>query len=93
VKVGALVVGRVDRVLVAEGDAVKLGQVLAHVEAEPLRQRVSEVQALKESASAQVEYARTKLLRTEHLWKDGISAKQEVDDARAQLAAAESALK
>ena len=37
VKVGALVPGRVDRVFVAEGDAVKVGQPLAHVEAEPLR--------------------------------------------------------
>ena len=37
VKVGALVPGRVNRVFVAEGDAVKSGQALAHVEAEPLQ--------------------------------------------------------
>ena len=42
VKVGALVAGRVDRVFVAEGDAVKVGQPLAHVEAEPLVQNVSQ---------------------------------------------------
>jgi RND family efflux transporter MFP subunit len=93
VKVGALVVGRVDRVFVAEGDAVKVGQPLAHVEAEPLRQNVSQAQAQKQTSQAALENARVKLARTERLYKDGISARQEVDDARAALVAAESALK
>jgi RND family efflux transporter MFP subunit len=93
VKVGALVSGRVDQVLVAEGDKVRIGQVLAHVEAQPLREHVTEIDAQKESASAALENARTRLARTEKLWRDGISARQEVDDAKAQLVAAESALK
>jgi RND family efflux transporter MFP subunit len=93
VKVGALVAGRVDRVVVAEGDAVKVGQVLAHVEAQPLHDRVVEADAQREEAHAQLDNARTRLARSERLWKDGISARQEVDDARAQLVAAESALK
>jgi RND family efflux transporter MFP subunit len=93
VKVGALVAGRVDRVFVAEGDPVKLGAPLAHVEAEPLRQHLSEADAQKTTAHAALDNARTRLVRTERLWKDGISAKQEVDDARAAMVAAESALK
>ena len=93
VKVGALVAGRVDRVFVAEGDPVKAGQPLAHVEAQPLKDRVTESEAQKESSRAQVENARARLARTEKLWKDGIASKQEVDDARAQLVAQESALK
>jgi RND family efflux transporter MFP subunit len=93
VKVGALVPGRVDRVMVAEGDPVKPGQVLAHIEAQPLREHLSETEAQKEQARALLENARTRLARTEKLWKDGIAARQEVDDARAQLVAAESALK
>lgn len=93
VKVGALVVGRVDRVLVAEGDVVKIGQPLAHVEAEPLQQNVSQAQAQRAQAMAALENARTHLSRSERLFKDGIAARQEVDDARAALVAAESAVK
>jgi RND family efflux transporter MFP subunit len=92
VKVGALVAGRVDRVLVAEGDVVKVGQVLAHVEAQPLRDRVTETDAQKVGARAALENARTRLARTERLFKDGIASKQEVDDARAAQVAAESAV-
>ncbi len=93
VKVGALVAGRVDRTFVAEGDVVRVGQVLAHVEAQPLHERVTEVEAQKEQARAALENARTRLARTEKLWKDGISSRQEVDDTRAALVAAESAVK
>jgi RND family efflux transporter MFP subunit len=88
VKVGALVPGRVDRVFVAEGDAVKSGQALAHVEAEPLRQNVSQAQAQREHASAELQNAKTKLERAERLYRDGIAAKQEVDDARARAQSA-----
>src|SRR5260370_1298713 len=93
VKVGALVPGRVDRIYVAEGDPVRVGQVLAHIESQPLKERLSEVEAQQVHARAALENARTKLARTERLWKDGIAARQEVDDARAALVAAESALK
>jgi RND family efflux transporter MFP subunit len=93
VKVAALVPGRVDRVFVAEGDPVKVGQPLAHVEAEPLKQNVSQATAQREHAAAELQNARTKLERAERLYKDGIAAKQEVDDARAAVVAAESGLK
>lgn len=93
VKVGALVSGRVNAVFVAEGDAVKVGQPLAHIEAEPLRQNVSQAQAQRERAAADVQNAKTKLERAERLYRDGIAAKQEVDDARAAVVAADSALK
>src|SRR5258706_14282597 len=61
VKVGALVPGRVDRVFVAEGERVRAGQPLAHVEAEPLRQHLVETDAQRESARAAVDNARVKL--------------------------------
>ena len=93
VKVGALVPGRVDRLFVAEGDVVKPGQPLAHVEAEPLVQNVSQAAAQREHASAELQNARTKLDRAQRLFADGIAAKQEVDDARAAVVAAESGLK
>jgi RND family efflux transporter MFP subunit len=93
VKVGALVAGRVDQVFVSEGDPVRIGQALAHIEAQPLKDRVTEAEAQKVNAQAASENARTKLSRAQKLFKDGIASKQEVDDARAALVAAESAEK
>jgi membrane fusion protein, multidrug efflux system len=93
VKVGALVPGRVDQVFVSEGDAVKVGQPLAHVEAQPLRDRVTETDAQRVQAAAAADNARTRLARAEKLYQDGIASRQEVDDARAALVAAESAVK
>lgn len=93
IKIGALVAGRVDQVLVAEGDVVKAGQLLAHVEAQPLRDRLLEADAQKEQSQAALTNARLRLQRAEKLWKDGISARQEVDDAQAEVAAALSSSK
>lgn len=93
VRVGALVSGRVDQVFVAEGQAVKVGQALAHIEAQPLRDRVTETSAQHTLTEAALENARTRLARSEKLWRDGITSKQEVDDARAALVAADSAAK
>lgn len=93
VKVGSLVQGRVDRMFVAEGDPVKSGQVLAHVEAGPLKERLAETEAQRAQATSALENARTRLARTELLFKNGIAAKQEVDDAQAAAVAAESAVK
>jgi RND family efflux transporter MFP subunit len=90
VKVGALEAGRVDRVYVAEGDFVRVGAVLAHVEAQPLKDRIAETGAQRVEASAVLDNAQTKLARAEHLWKDGIVARQEVDDAKTALVAAQS---
>jgi RND family efflux transporter MFP subunit len=93
VKVGALVPGRIDRVLVAEGDPVRPGQALATVEARSLQDRLAETEAQAELANAALDAAEKRLARTEHLLKDGIASKQEVDDARAAAATAASALK
>ncbi len=93
VKVGALAAGRVDRVFVAEGDQVVAGQPLAHIEAQPYRNRVSETDAQREQSKAALENARARLTRTERLFTNGIASKQEVDDVRAAVVAAESAVK
>jgi len=93
IKIGALVAGRVDQVFVAEGDSVKAGQLLAHVEAQPLRDRLLEADAQKEQSLSALANARLRFQRAEKLWKDGISARQEVDDARAEVVSAESSVK
>ena len=93
VKVGSLVPGRVDQVLVAEGDVVKPGQPIAHVEARPLRENLTSAEAERDNARAALENARTRLARSEKLFHDGIASKQEVDDNRAALVAAESTVR
>ncbi len=89
VKVGALVQGRVEQLFVAEGDVVRVGQPLAHIEAQPLKDRVIASTANGADAEAQLTNARTRLGRSTKLWKDGIAPRQEVDDAEAQVVAAQ----
>src|SRR5207302_260763 len=76
VKVGALVAGRVDRLFVGEGDRVRAGEPLAHVEARPMREHLAEVEAQQQQARAALENARIRLSRSEALFKHGIAAKQ-----------------
>src|SRR5438874_12968180 len=58
-----------------------------------MRQNESKASAQREHAGAELQNAKTKLERAERLFRDGIAAKQEVDDARAAVVAAESGLK
>lgn len=92
VKVSALVAGRVNAVPVAEGDAVARGQVIAELDRQPLVDQRRQAAAAVEQAKAQVENARLNLQRNQQLFERGIAAGKEVEDARAQSAAAQSAL-
>jgi RND family efflux transporter MFP subunit len=92
VKVSALVAGRVNTVTVAEGDAVRQGQVIAQLDRQPLEDQRRQAAAAVEQARAQVENARLNLQRNQQLFDRGIAAGKEVEDGRAQLAQAEAAL-
>ena len=92
VKVSALVAGRVNSVTIAEGDAVRQGQVIAQLDRQPLEDQRRQAAAAVEQARAQVENARLNLQRNQQLFDRGIAAGKEVEDARAQLAQAEAAL-
>jgi RND family efflux transporter MFP subunit len=92
VKVSALVAGRVNAVTIAEGDRVKRGQVIVEVDREPLLDQRRQAAAAVEQGRAQVENARLNLQRNQQLFERGIAAGKEVEDARAQSAAAQSAL-
>lgn len=92
VKVGSLVAGRVSAVFVSEGDTVKTGQALAHVDAQPLQARVTEAEAQRAQTGAALENSRTRLARAEKLFADGITSRQDVDDAKSALVAAQSAV-
>jgi RND family efflux transporter MFP subunit len=91
VRVASLTAGRVVRLLVAEGEAVKVGQPLALVDAQPLKQRVVETEARQQQATEAVTFAKQRLERAERAVEAGVGSKQELDDARAALVAARAA--
>lgn len=99
VKLGPLVAGRLSRVLVAEGDPVAQGQLLAQLDQLPLRDAVAQAAAQVAQARAQQLNAKTKLERSRRAFEAGVAARQEVDDgqlaidtAAAQVLGAEAAL-
>jgi membrane fusion protein (multidrug efflux system) len=92
VKVSALVAGRVNAVSVAEGDSVRQGQVIAELDRQPMDDQRRQAAAAAEQAKAQLENARLNLQRNQQLFERGIAAGKEVEDARAQMAAAQAAV-
>ncbi|HVP44525.1 MAG TPA: efflux RND transporter periplasmic adaptor subunit [Terriglobales bacterium] len=90
-KLGALVTGRIAKVLVAEGDSVKQGQPLVELEDQPLLDQVRQAEAAVAQAKANEENARRTATREEGLLERGISSRKEVEDARTQMAVNEAA--
>lgn len=92
VKVSALVAGRVNAVSVAEGDSVRQGQVIAELDRQAMDDQRRQAAAAAEQAKAQLENARLNLQRNQQMFERGIAAGKEVEDARAQMAAAQAAV-
>ncbi len=92
VKISALVAGRVVAMPVAEGDSVRKGQVVAEIDRRPIEDQRRQASAAFDQAKAALENARTNLDRTDRLFKQGIAAGKEVEDARAQFAASQAAV-
>ena len=85
--VAAAVGGRVERVLVAPGQAVRVGQPLATV----VSGEAATFRADAEAAAAQAAAARQVYERNRNLSEQGIVARQEVEASRAQFLSAEAA--
>jgi len=85
-KVAALVPGRIARVMVVEGDAVKQGQALAELDGTLLRDQQHQAEAAVAQAKANLDNAHSAAQREEGLLGRGISSRKEVEDARTQLA-------
>lgn len=85
VKVSALVPGRIARLAVAEGDHVRQGQVLAQIEDRPYQDQLQQAEAAVEQAKANLENAKLNRDRNETLFKRGIAAGKDVEDARTQV--------
>ena len=92
-KIAALVPGRIERVLVTEGDSVHSGQLVAQVDPVSLRDQLVQADAAVLQARANVENARIAAERTEGLLQRGIAARKEVEDAKTQLSVNEAQLK
>lgn len=92
VKIASMVPGRIDSMLVAEGDAVKAGQVVAEIDSRPLNDQRRQAAAGLTQAKAALDNATLNLDRTERLFQRGIAAGKEVEDARTLRASAEAAV-
>ena len=87
VKLGPLAPGRLVALAVAEGDRVVEGQLLARLDPAPLGDALRQAEAtLAEAEATARKSIAGRLVREERLYALGISAGQEVDDARAQAA-------
>lgn len=92
-KVSALVPGRISAMLVAEGDHVKEGSVLAKIEDHSYRDQLQQAQAGIDQANASLENARLNRKRETDLVQRGISARKDLEDSTMAERVAEAALK
>ena len=93
VKVSALVPGRISAMMVAEGDWVKDGSVLAKIDDHSYRDQLQQAQASVEQANASLENARLNRKRNADLVQRGIAARKDLEDAVMAERVAEAALK
>jgi RND family efflux transporter MFP subunit len=92
VKLAALAPGRVSRLLVTEGDAIRAGQVLAELEAGPALDELRQAEASASESQVAVEAARARRERTEELVRHGVAARQDAEQDRSTEATAQAAL-
>lgn len=84
VRVSALVTGRIAEMKVAEGDAIQIGQVIARLDARPYQDQLVQAEAAAQQAKANFENAQLSRKRNEDLFRRGIAARKDFEDARTQ---------
>lgn len=89
VKLAPLSPGRLQEVKVAEGDAVQANQLLARLDPAPFEDVLHQAEAAVAESEAAARNDAEKLSRAEKLFDAGVSARQEVDDARTQSIASQ----
>ncbi len=87
--VKARVAGELQGLTVREGDAVKVGQVIARIDATEYQARVQQAQQQAQAARAQVDIARRSFDNNRALVEQGFISKTALDTSTASLAAAE----
>jgi RND family efflux transporter MFP subunit len=81
VRVGAERVGRLVRVTVEEGDAVRKGQLLAEIDSDELRAALAEARARMSEAEAELRLSEANLARRRKLQAERILAANDLDQA------------
>ncbi|HSL81540.1 MAG TPA: efflux RND transporter periplasmic adaptor subunit [Thermoanaerobaculia bacterium] len=92
VRPGTKILGRVDAVLVAEGQRVTAGQLLARLESRDLRAAVRQAEAAAAAAEAQLDNARAQHGRMTELHARGSATAKNLEDATTALRTAEAAV-
>ncbi len=92
VTVKARVDGQLERIDYVEGQDVQAGQVLAQLDARPLRAQLEQAQAQKARDEAQLANARQDLERYTQLIKEDATSRQTLDKQRAQVAQLQAAV-
>ena len=93
VRVSALVAGRIAELKVAEGDAVREGQMVARLDNRSYRDQLQQAEAALEQAQANLQNAKLSRTRNEDLFQRGIAARKDLEDSRTQESVAAAALK
>jgi len=93
VRVGSLVAGPIAQMMVAEGDHVRAGQVLAKIDDRPYLDQIRQAEATVAQARANLENTRLNSARNEDLFKRGIAARKDLEDARTQVSVSEAAVR
>lgn len=84
--------GRVAGMLVDVGSRVRKGQLLARLDAEPLRQRVAQAVANSRAATAQVQERQAQLRQQQAMFDDGAISQAALTTAQAALETAQAQL-
>jgi membrane fusion protein, multidrug efflux system len=84
VRVSSLVAGRIVAMMVAEGDRVSEGQLLAKIDDRTYHDMAQQAESAVDQAKASLENARLNRERNENLFKRGIAARKDLEDARTQ---------
>lgn len=92
VRVSSLVPGRVAEMQVAEGDRVRVGQLVAQIDDRPIRDQLAQAEAAAAQARANLTNATLARARNENLFERGIAARKDLEDARTQESVAAAAL-
>jgi HlyD family secretion protein len=85
VKVGARVSGRVEKLLVAVGQKVEAGQVVAVIEHKDLQAKLEQARAELNEVRVQLKQAKLDLKRRDQLVKDDMISREEADQARREV--------
>jgi HlyD family secretion protein len=88
VDVSVKIPGRISRVMVREGDAVKKGQVLGYLESREMEGRLQTVQAACAEAEEQFGLAEKSFARVKNLFDGNVVSRQQYDEASYKYQAA-----